>query len=105
MAYVRSADQNILANSVQMQVWESQGTGKAITLEYKEAEKALMDLLRAKTSTSLSSYAKYAGIPNRIASKIMAKFILLGVVGMNIYESGTVFYLQDPKFQGQEPSQ
>lgn len=93
-AYIRVGDQNLLANRVMMEVWRHQREDKGITIEYKEAEAALMGLL-GEGECSVSAFMKRAVIPYRIAVRILVKFILLGVVRMRQEEGGAWYSLAE----------
>jgi predicted HTH transcriptional regulator len=96
-AFVRSADQNVLADVVQMQVWNLRRDPSGITIVYKEAEASLMDILRDRTSTTHKAFSVLAGINQRMAAEVLAKFIVLGIISYDTFEEGSIYYLSQPE--------
>lgn len=80
LAYMRIADENILATPVQLRVWqqEAKTTGELIT--FTEREQLLLKLLEGETPLSLNRYCRKAGISRRAAEHLLAKFIRFGIV-------------------------
>lgn len=80
LAYMRIADENILATPVQLRVWqqEAKTTGELIT--FTEREQLLLKLLEGETPLSLNRYCRKAGLSRRAAEHLLAKFIRFGIV-------------------------
>lgn len=79
-AYVRINDENILATTVQLRVWEQENKPTGEFLSFKEREKLLLQLLEKESSLSLNRYARKAGISRKAAEHLLAKFIRFGIV-------------------------
>lgn len=94
-AYIRVDDQNLLANTVLLQVWKMRKRKKGITIRYTEKEKMLLDYLNKNQSVSISKFRKIANIPRRVAEKVLADLITLGIIKMDITEK-SVLYRADP---------
>ena len=86
-AYIRILDENILATSVHIKVWQQAGTPKGAFVHYTEAEQVLLDYLSSHDSITLNQYCRLAKIPRPKAENTLAKFIR--------------FELIEPYFDGQ----
>ncbi|HRW96062.1 MAG TPA: ATP-binding protein [Bacteroidales bacterium] len=95
MIYIRVHDQNLLANTVLLKVWQLQNRKKGITIRYTDKEKILLDYLDKNQEITLSKFRKIAGINRKVAEKVLADLITLQIIQMNITEK-SVFYLIHP---------
>lgn len=80
MAYVRVDDQNMLANSVMLNVWKTEGRRKGIYIRYGNREKTVMKVLKENNFISSKDLAEKTGIKKFIVEKILVKLIIVGVV-------------------------
>lgn len=80
LAYLRIADENILATPVHLRVWQQSGSPQGELMEYTEREQLLLELLQQNESLSLNRYSRVAGISRRAAEHLLAKFIRYGIV-------------------------
>lgn len=95
MVYIRVHDQNLLANTVLLKVWQLQNRKKGITIRYTDKEKILLDYLDKNKEITLSKFRKIAGISRNVAEKVLVDLITLQIIQMNITEK-SVFYLIHP---------
>ena len=95
MKYVRVKDQNLLANSVLLKIWEREKNRKAVLIRYSETEKILLDYFEENESISVSKFCKLAQIPRKLAEKILVDLISLNVLELEISELSTVFKLKE----------
>lgn len=93
MKYVRVNDQNLLANSVLLKVWEREKNRKAVLIRYSETEKILLDYFEENESISVSKFCKIAQIPRKLAEKIFVDLISLDILKLEITELSTSFKL------------
>ncbi len=93
MAYVRVDDQNILANSIQVRVWQNERRQKGIYLHYTEAEEKLLAYLRENEKITLNRFCRIAGIGRRKASLILAKMAGINVIRIVFTEKLTWYEL------------
>ncbi len=91
MAFIRVNDQNLLANRVLLKVWEKETNNKGTWIKYGDAEKKLLNYLRANSHITLSKFSKIAKISIRSAEEILVNLILPGILEMEITEK-SVFY-------------
>ena len=90
-AFVRVADENILACGVQMKVWKKEKSSKNIQFTGTEEEYRLLQLLKENQSVTLHSFQKNANITKFRAENILSNFIVLGLVEMETRADGCYF--------------
>ena len=95
-AYIRRADENLLANGVQMKIWNKQKSRTNIQFAYRDEEKLLLELLKSHSSISLSHFMKRSGLSRYRAENMLANFILLGLAQMNSTPEGIRFSAAEP---------
>lgn len=81
-AYVRVADENILASPVHLQVWQQAHEAVPVSLSFSDRERALLMLLSQGEECSLSSVCRGVGIRRSDAQQLLARFVHWGVVAM-----------------------
>jgi len=101
LAYIRSADENLLAHKIQIEVWEKQKSSKGIYFSYSDDEKFLIEYLQKNSSISFSKFIRTAHISRKKAEDILSNFVIMDVISMNSGKEGTTFYLNE-KFQDSE---
>lgn len=95
MVYIRVHDQNLLANTVLLKVWQMQNRKKGITIRYTDKEKMLLEYLDQNGSITISKFQRIAGITRQVAEKVLVDLITLQIIHMDITEK-SVFYLINP---------
>jgi predicted HTH transcriptional regulator len=101
LAYIRSADENLLAHKIQIEVWKKQKSSKGIYFSYSDDEKFLIEYLQKNSSISFSKFIRTAHISRKKAEDILSNFVIMDVISMNSGKEGTTFYLNE-KFQDSE---
>lgn len=91
MIFIRVDDQNLLANSVLLKVWRKREHKTEIKIEYKEAEKTLLNYLKDHEQITLSRFSRLAVIPRYKAEKILVDFIILDIVKI-VFTEKQVYY-------------
>lgn len=79
LAYVRIADENILASVVRLAVWRQEKSNVGGTVHFGGAEKKMLDLLGTGEALSLNACARAAGVSRSAGADIMARFIRFGL--------------------------
>lgn len=92
-AYTRVNDENILANGVLMKVWKKRKLKKSIKITYTDIEEKLLKYLKESSSITLATFRKISGISKYKAEHILADFILLDIIKMEIKDNGSKFVL------------
>jgi predicted HTH transcriptional regulator len=102
MVYIRVRDQNLLANTVLLRVWQLKNRKKGITIRYTDKEKILLDYLDKNGEITLTKFRKIAGISRKVAEKVLVDLITLKIIRMEITEK-SIFYLINPDLKTSEP--
>jgi len=95
LVYIRKDDQNIVAPGILLKVWEQQKSPQGVHIRFSDEEKRLLSLLASNPNLSLNQFSHQAKLPRWKGEKILVKLIVIGVVGMEISETGTRFFLRD----------
>jgi len=93
LSYFRHKDQNLLANSVLLQVWRKEDKGIGVMVKFSKVENSLMDYLGKNGSITLSKFRKLSKIPSHKAEAILANLIIFKVVIMKSSERGFSYEL------------
>jgi len=93
-AYIRVNDENILAGGVQMKIWQQRKSRKAIRFSNSMEEKILLRCLPAGEMISLARLKKKCGLSPYKIEKMLADFILLELVNMEITSEDSFFSLR-----------
>lgn len=94
LAYVRRADENILANKILLEVWKSKLKPKGSYLEYTSTESLLMDYLKIHTEISQNRFCKIARINRYKAEKILVKLICWNVIELIFFDASSKYRLK-----------
>lgn len=80
-AFVRIADENIVASPVQMALWREESRDGGELLPFTEREHALLQLLaNAPEPLTLNRFARLGRLPRHRAVQLLAQFIRFGLV-------------------------
>lgn len=90
-AYVRIADENILATAVHMDVWRSAGDSVPAVLTYTERERHLLDLLSAHEPLTVSAICRGLSMPRRCVVALLSRFVRWNLVEMRHDGSSFVY--------------
>lgn len=91
MAYVRIADENILATAVHLAVWRQKNSPKGSLVEYTEREQLLLDYLEEHGEITVSKYSRLARLSYRSAVDYIARFVRFGLLDI-CFEHHKFFY-------------
>lgn len=95
LAYIRQADENILAHKIQIEVWKKQKSPRGIYFSYSEDEKFLVDYLQKYSSITFSKFIRLAHVSRRKAEEILSNFVIMEVIKLNATTAGTYFTLNE----------
>ncbi len=93
--FMRIADENMLVSGVQMKIWQQQKSGKEICFSNSSEEKALLACLKENEQLSLSYLKKNCGLSPFKTEKLLAGFVILGLVKMETTTEGDFFSLKN----------
>ena len=80
-AFVRIADENIVASPVQMALWREEGRDRGAVLPFTEREHTLLQLLTdAPDPLTLNRFARRGRLTRHRAVQLLAQFIRFGLV-------------------------
>lgn len=91
MAYVRIADENILATAVHLAVWRQKNSPKGSLVEYTDREQLLLDYLAEHGEITVSKYSRLARLSYRSAVDYIARFVRFGLLDI-CFEHHKFFY-------------
>jgi len=94
-AYIRIADENIVACGVQMKVWKAQRSRKDIRFTDSPEERKLLTCLKEHEPVSLRFLKRHCGLSPFRTEKLLAGFILLGLAKMENTKENQFFSLKN----------
>ena len=91
-AFVRIADENIVASPVQMALWREEGRDRGAVLPFTELEQALLRFLAdAPEPLTLNRFARLGRLPRHRAVQLLAQFIRFGLVEQQFVDHTFVY--------------
>lgn len=93
IAYIRRNDENIVANRVLLQSWKLEKNSKGLLFKYDTPRKILVDYLNENDEITLSKYCKVAQINRFSAEKILAEFLKMNCITINLDKNPTTYSL------------
>ena len=91
MAYMRVADQNILAGIIQLEVWKNEKKRRGKLLKFTRHEKIVLTHLGKASGSSLSRLQRDTGFRRKELISMLVKLVLFDVVKIE-YSEGDVYY-------------
>jgi predicted HTH transcriptional regulator len=95
MAYIRIADENILANIIQLEVWKEEHKKHGRLLEFSRSEELLLQYMDQVHEVTLTNMQRDTGFRRKELVALLTKLVLFDVVEMQFNEGKTVFLLKD----------
>lgn len=95
-AYLRIADENILATSVHLKVWQQKEKPTGYLMCYTEREQRLLSLLSEGELISFNRYCRKARIDRREAQELLALFIRYDIVEM-LFQNHRFYFRLKPQ--------
>ena len=94
--YIRTEDQNMLANGVQMKIWKKLNTISDVSFEYSDEAKAILNIIGNFETISLDKLLDQMELSKYKTENILAELIIMKVVKMSVNITSTSFSLMDP---------
>ncbi len=91
LAYIRVADENLLANNIFLKLWKNKSRKKAVFFRYGETEKKLLEYLGNNDQITMQECRKALEINKSRAEAILVKLISVGIIKME-FDGNEVFY-------------
>ena len=80
-AFMRIADENIVASPVQMALWREANDEEGVLLPFTSREQALLKMLaEAESPMTLNRFARLGRLPRYRAVRLLAQFVRFGLV-------------------------
>ncbi|TLX75714.1 ATP-binding protein [Labilibacter sediminis] len=95
MVFIRSKDQNLLANKVLLEYWKALKKESNRLLQINEPEKFILDYLNKNASISISRFAKEAKISRYKAERILVNLLCMNIIKIHITEKRTFYTLTE----------
>lgn len=92
-AYVRIADENILATPVHLQLWRQLNDGVPANFSFRQREHDLLNFISQEEECSISQVCRKAGVTRREACDLLARFVRWGLLAMRYNGSQFVYRL------------
>ncbi|PLX02054.1 MAG: ATP-binding protein [Marinilabiliales bacterium] len=96
-AFIRNNDQNLLANGTMMKIWKKQKSMENIEITYGEAEHLLMQHLDKNEISDFGQIKSVCNLSKFETEDLLADFILMELVDMQITEDNSFFKLKNHK--------
>ena len=81
-AYVRVADENILASPTHLYLWQQDRETQSSAITFTERESHVLELLSREEECSLSRICRMTHISRYDAQRLLARFVHWGIVAM-----------------------
>lgn len=94
-AYVRINDENILADTVCLNMWKHNKQEEKVVVTYSEREKHLLNILDKYGELTLNRCSKLSNIPRITTSRLLADFIRFNLVEQIFREHTFYFRLKE----------
>ena len=91
MVYIRSGDQNLLANTVLLKLWSRNKKIQGTFIHYSEKEKILLDYLEENSIITIHKLKQLAGISRYKAEILLVNLLAVDVLKMEITEKETFY--------------
>lgn len=95
MAFLRVADQNILASIIQLQVWKEEKKVRGKLLKFTRKEEFLLGYLEKTPHITLSKIQRDTGFNRKELITLITKLVLFDVVEMHFIEGKNLFRLKE----------
>ena len=95
LAYIRVADENILANIIQLEVWKEEHKELGKLLEFTRSEEFLLRYLEKANGATLTKIQRDTGFRRKELVPLLTKLVRFDVVEMQFREGANLFLLRE----------
>ena len=95
IAYIRIADENILANIIQLEVWKEEHKKLGKLLEFTRSEEFLLRYLEKAPGATLTKIQRDTGFRRKELVPLLTKLVLFDVLEMQFVEGENQFLLRE----------
>ncbi len=79
-AYIRIADENIIASPVHLQLWRDEQSTHPVVMQYNDEEASFLHLLDGMEPQPLNHLVRASGLPRKEVIVLLARLIRFGIV-------------------------
>ena len=94
-AYIRIADENILASPVHLDIWRQDSSREGTLMRYSSDETALMEVLKKHPPLTLNQTVRLARLPRHKVIRLLARFIRFGLAAWKYEDERFLFSLAE----------
>ena len=94
-AYIRIADENIVASPVHIKIWRDEQSPRGASFTYGEAEQHLILAMKDSATLTLNQIVKRSRLPRPKCITLLARFIRYGLASCHLSDHRFVFALID----------
>ena len=94
-AYIRIADENILASPVHLDIWRQESSREGTLMRYSSDEAALMEVLKKHPPLTLNQTVRLARLPRHKVIRLLARFIRFGLAAWKYEDERFLFSLAE----------
>lgn len=94
-AYIRIADENILATPVHLSLWKQSDKEKKVIVTYTDKEKHLLEILSSRGMLTLNQCIRLTRMPRKLVVTLLADFIRFDLVEQIFKEHTFYFKLKE----------
>ncbi|MBO4826102.1 MAG: putative DNA binding domain-containing protein [Prevotella sp.] len=92
-AYIRVADENIVASPVHLAIWREQQASQGMLTAYDEAEQQLLSAVAFRSRQTLNQIVRRSHLPRARAVTLLARLVRYGLVEMSLCDHQFLFTL------------
>ena len=93
-AYIRIADENIVASPVHLAMWRDAQNARGTMMTYTDAVRQLLDTLRGQSLT-LNQLVRLSRLPRPKVITLLARLVRFGIVDCHHHDQQFLFSLRD----------
>jgi hypothetical protein len=90
-AFLRRADENILATPVHLALWREEAMGEGAIFPFDDRERRLLTIFDTNSPITLNQFTRLACIPRHQAVNLLAHFIRFGLLRMQFIDHKFVY--------------
>lgn len=92
IAYIRIADENIVASPIHLKLWQMDAAEKGQSMTFGEQEHTLLNTLGDHPDITLNRLVRLSRLPRHVVVSILARLVRFGLVGMKHTNQQFLFY-------------
>lgn len=92
-AYVRAADENIIATPIQVKIWNLERSKKTVQMNISTVENNLFQYLNQHQSITVQQFSKIGFMPTADAEKTLVSLVVLGLLKYKAQQTDEIFSL------------